>query len=117
MTKRYGITKASGARIAKGLSRIEGNRFGTTGETPGPPGDDPRGPWLGKTQTSISPGATPTPNVNFWNGPKGQETDSGVTVPVYLRSDFTTNPIGPNKFVIFDLIDQGYEITVANPCG
>jgi len=74
-----------------------------------------QGSLLGKTQAAIAPGSFGP--VNFWTGPKGNETDSGITVQVYLRANFASQSIGTQKFVIFESIDRGYEITVANPCG
>jgi hypothetical protein len=64
------------------------------------------GPYVGKAQADIAPGTTGP--VNLWVGTKGSEGDSGQTVQVYSR--FAT--IASGDWVVFDLVDQGFEAVV-----
>ncbi len=110
MTKGF-IDEGFARGAAETISWARGRRNGGGGEgAPEPPGDEGRGPFVGKTQAAIAKGASG--GVNFWTGTKGSEQDSGVTVQAYNR--FADLPAG--AWVLFDIIDGGYEIIAALPC-
>jgi hypothetical protein len=103
------ITEGSARELGKLVKWYRGLPRNKAGKAVAPQVIDDHGPWLGVAQADIL--ARQSGPVNFWTGPKGQETDSGVTVQVYCRfSNLSTEGgINNGEQIYFYAVDGGYE--------
>jgi hypothetical protein len=103
------ITEGSARELGRLVKWYRGLPRNKAGKAVAPVVIDDHGPWLGIAQANIANNRSGP--VNFLVGPKGQETDSGVTVQVYNRfaNLSTDGGVVEGSILLFYAIDGGYE--------